>query len=239
MKVWKAKSNLANSGIIVREDYPNEMEQARRILRPIHNHALFLGMESRLVKDTLTIEGRHYTIKNIDTLPECLQPHNICQRTVSMEDGEYLLFFGKNNPLSNWYPANFMISGSTYTSSEQYFMYRKALFGKDIKRATQILETDDPQQVKKIGKAVKVDRVEWEIAGTAAMEEALKVKFEQNEHLKEFLLKTGHKVLVECSRDPFWGCGLHLHSKDAASRAKWKGENTLGVLLSQIRTSFR
>lgn len=79
MKVWKAKSNLTNSGIIIREDYPSEMEQARRILRPIHNHALFLGMESRLVKDTLIIGGRRYTTKNIDTLPECLHPHNICQ----------------------------------------------------------------------------------------------------------------------------------------------------------------
>jgi len=238
MRVWSARTMLKGSDIIIREDYPNEMEKARRTLRPIHNHALFLGKDSRLVKDSVIIEGTRYNIKNIDTLPVCLQPRSICERTVSTENGEYLLFFGKNSPLSNWYSAKFEIGGHTYSSTEQYFMYRKALFAKDSRRAEEILKKDDPQQIKRIGNAIRVNHTEWKIPGTYAMEEALKAKFEQNKDLKDYLVSTGHKVLVECTRDRLWGCGHHLHSKEATNRSKWEGENMQGTLLNQLRSNL-
>ena len=99
-------------------------------------------------------------------------------------------------------------------------MYRKALFAKDSRRAEEILKKDDPQQIKRIGNNIRVNRTEWKIPGTYAMEEALKAKFEQNKDLKDYLVSTGHKVLVECTRDRLWGCGHHLYSEDATNRSK-------------------
>ena len=118
-------------------------------------------------------------------------------------------------------------------------MYSRACFGKDTKRAAAIMEKTDPSVIKRIGEAVKIDHTAWKARGLQAMEEALTAKFTQNDHLKDYLLNTEQKVLVECTRNKLWGCGFHLHSKEAAVRSKWSGENMLGVLLSQVRSNLK
>ena len=49
----------------------------------------------------------------------------------------------ENGWLSNWYPSMFTVDGITFTSMEQYMMYKKAeVFGdEDIKK--EIMSTDD------------------------------------------------------------------------------------------------
>ena len=58
----------------------------------------------------------------------------------------------ENGYLSNWYPSTFTHNGITFSSMEQYMMYRKALSFGDEKVATQILATDNAAEIKAITK---------------------------------------------------------------------------------------
>ena len=68
------------------------------------------------------------------------------------------------------------------------------------------------------------------------MEAATKAKFQQNIHLKNELINTGNKLLIQCSaHDKLLGVGLNIHSIEARDKTKWKGQNLLGTILSKIR----
>lgn len=60
----------------------------------------------------------------------------------------------ENGYLSNWYPSTFTHNGITFSSMEQYMMYRKALSFGDEKVATQILATDNAAEIKALGRLV-------------------------------------------------------------------------------------
>ena len=68
------------------------------------------------------------------------------------------------------------------------------------------------------------------------MKKGLSAKFRQNPSLAKYLKDTGNTVLVEANpHDTYWGVGLSLTSMDIWNPEKWRGKNTLGVLLQQIR----
>ena len=58
----------------------------------------------------------------------------------------------------------------------------------------------------------------------------------QNDTLRNFLLSTGEKVLVEASpTDRVWGIGLGKNNPDALNPQKWRGQNLLGFTLMAVR----
>ena len=60
------------------------------------------------------------------------------------------------------------------------------------------------------------------------MTKILKLKFEQNSDLKENLLNTGLRILIEqCKEDYFWSSGYN-----------GKGRNQLGIILMKIRNEY-
>jgi hypothetical protein len=71
------------------------------------------------------------------------------------------------------------------------------------------------------------------------MKSALSMKFSQNNHLKEQLIKTGSKCLAEASPfDTFWGTGISLREHHCFDRDRW-GKNLLGLLLMEIRDQLK
>ncbi len=161
---------------------------------------------------------------------------------------ELLLFYGHRvtksvteTCLSQWYPCKFEIEGAVYTSAEQYMMAEKAkLFGDEEIRA-EILNTSDPRRCKALGRKVKgFDPEVWEENEFRIVTEGNKAKFAQNDSLKQFLLSTGDKVLVEASpTDRVWGIGFGKNDPDAADPTKWRGKNLLGFALMQVREALR
>lgn len=66
------------------------------------------------------------------------------------------------------------------------------------------------------------------------------LKFSQNEKLKEFLLSTDNKIIVEASPyDAIWGIGMLETDRDAQNPLLWKGENLLGFALMEVRNELR
>ncbi len=114
-------------------------------------------------------------------------------------------------------------------------MYHKALLFNDSDIATQILAATTPIEVKALGRQVKnFDDEIWKENRYRIVKEGNILKFIQHSDLKEKLLATKGKMLVEASpRDRIWGIGYG--AKNAlANKERW-GLNLLGLVLVEIR----
>lgn len=143
----------------------------------------------------------------------------------------------ENGYLSNWYPSVFALDGVTFSSMEQYMMYRKAVCFGDEKVAAKILATEDVAEIKAFGRLVSgYDESLWNGVRQIVVYEGLLEKFLQNPDLMEQLKYTGSAVLAECAvKDRIWGIGLSMHDPDRLERAKWQGQNLLGYALMMVR----
>ena len=143
--------------------------------------------------------------------------------------------------LSNWYPAAFDLDGIHYSSTEQYTMYQKCmLFGDEVSAAA-VMATDDPAKQQKIGQGASgYVHLVWTGARQMIAFRGLLAKFEQNEELKQELLKTGDAFLVECAgSDKNWACGIRLNDDKRFDSSNWSGQNILGFALMEVRKMLR
>ena len=114
-------------------------------------------------------------------------------------------------------------------------MYHKALLFNDSDIATQILAATTPIEVKALGRQVKdFDEEIWKENRYRIVKEGNILKFTQHSDLKEKLLATKGKMLVEASpRDRIWGIGYG--AKNALANKESWGLNLLGLVLVEIR----
>ncbi len=147
-------------------------------------------------------------------------------------------FWHKESPFSNFYPCEIEEGSTTYNCVEQFFTAEKARTFKDSEALHKIMSTNVPS----VQKSVRVKNYsdqEWNMKSMDVMYRAVKLKFEQNPYLKEKLLETGSKLLVEASPfDRHWGVGISMNSPDITNRSKW-GENRLGKILMEIRADLK
>ena len=185
----------------------------------------------------ITVDGRKYNTKNIHTLPKHLQPEQLATK----EKGNIICFFTFQTDFSNHHLCNIQLRNTEFNCSEQAFMYFKAKLFKDEETAELILRSIDPNKQKALGKTIEGfnDNI-WNQNKDRIMYEAVFGKFQQNSLLKDRLLNTGNKTLVECNpNDPYWGIGLHLQHKDIWEPSKWKWENKLGQILGIVRDELK
>ena len=116
---------------------------------------------------------------------------------------------------------------------------KKALYFGDQTAAYKIEATDDTLECKRISREIEsFDADAWnEIAGTETYF-GISEKFRQNTKLKNTLLQTGDKIIVECSYDKIWGSGIHLNNVNALNKETWVGNNLLGKILMDIRNDI-
>ena len=118
-------------------------------------------------------------------------------------------------------------------------MYFKALLMGDDEVAEKILAASGPGEAKALGREVKeFDQEVWDANCDGVVERANLFKFSQNQRLKEILLATGDREIVETSpNDRVWGIGFDTeHALD--NLAKW-GENRLGKALMRVREQLK
>lgn len=150
------------------------------------------------------------------------------------------VFFWKGE-LSNWYPCNFYYAGQRFNNSEQAFMWEKASHFRDDETRDLIQKESNPKHVKALGRRVKnFNAEEWMMKSYIFMIAVNNAKFRENERLKQVLLLTGDKTLVEASPyDKIWGIGLHWNDDDVLDETKWKGMNLLGKALMEVRKTIK
>lgn len=160
---------------------------------------------------------------------------------------KYLFFWGHQKPksgvsqscFSQWYGSSFEKNGVTYLTAEHFMMAKKAdLFG-DTEVLEKVLNAKNPGEAKKVGRTVKgFNEEKWLQHRFDIVVEANMLKFSQNPELKEYLLNTGNRVLVEASQvDKIWGIGLASDDSKAQNPNQWKGLNLLGFALMKVRNN--
>lgn len=119
-------------------------------------------------------------------------------------------------------------------------MAEKARIFSDKDRLTQILSTNNPKEIKEIGKNIKFfDEDVWNYRKYDVVFEGNLMKFSQNESLKSFLRSTKNKIIVEASPyDNIWGIGMTQNEEGINNPENWKGQNLLGFALMEVRSNL-
>ena len=148
---------------------------------------------------------------------------------------KYVFFWGE--VFSNWFPCEFEIDGIKYNCTEQYMMHQKALLFGDLGIAGRIMESPNPRFQKALGRQVDgFDKEKWEAVCSSIVFKANYAKFTQNEELKQQLLSTGNRILVEASpEDAIWGIGIGESFTGVEDPKNWRGFNLLGWALTLVR----
>lgn len=133
-------------------------------------------------------------------------------------------FKGKYFFLSNFYSTPVMYEDLLYQNSEAAFQSAKIL---DIERRKQFTNLD-PSTAKKKGRNV-ILRHDWEKIKDKVMEDCVRDKFTRNFELKQKLLNTENKELVEGNTwgDIYWGI------------CQGRGKNMLGKILMKVREELK
>lgn len=157
------------------------------------------------------------------------------------------LFFWSHKPgkpencLSQWYNSPFTVEGTRYATAEHWMMAGKARLFSDEATLQRILAATHPGEAKQAGREVTPYRPdEWDAHKFEIVVEGNFHKFTQRPDLREFLLGTGARVLVEAApNDAIWGIGVDKHDPRASHPDQWPGENLLGFALMQVRARLK
>lgn len=162
---------------------------------------------------------------------------------------DFLFFYGHTNDkkevtkssLSQWYIKDFRDNDLVFNCMEKYMMYNKALLFDDKDIANEILNNNQPKAIKELGRKVKNfndeiwDKMKYKIVFTGNY-----YKFSQNTDLRNFLISTKNKVLVEASPyDKVWGIKMKYDDENIENPFYWKGENLLGFALMEVRYEIK
>ena len=141
------------------------------------------------------------------------------------------------NCFSQWYPSKFIVGGKEYQFAEQFMMAKKAELFNDVEILPQIMMASDARTIKRLGREVKnFDPAVWNEKKFEIVVQGNLAKFSQNHDLRDFILSTGDRILVEASPyDKIWGIGMNESSQDAIFPERWKGQNLLGFALMKVR----
>ncbi len=140
-------------------------------------------------------------------------------KKIKFYEGSYYCF-------SNWSAHAVKYNNTLYPTSEHAYHCQRF---KDPKIVKSILKSKSPYLAKLIVQANKDKQLsDWNSIKRAIMKDILREKLKQHKEIREVLLKTGQKEIVENSReDYFWGVG-----KDGT------GKNELGKIWIELRKEF-
>ncbi len=163
------------------------------------------------------------------------------------KSNKYIFFWQANNEVvdkscfGQWRNSVFKVDAEEYFCAEQYMMAQKAgIFG-DKEIEMKIMNSSTPKEIKALGRKVKnFDQKIWDKVKYSVVLNGNYYKFTQNKEMRDFLLSTEDKILVEASPlDKIWGIGIAESSELSTVPNKWKGQNLLGFALMEVRDELR
>ena len=142
-----------------------------------------------------------------------------------------------SGPFSQWFKSPFTLEGQAYVTAEQYMMAEKARLFRDEAIRGQILVTANARQQKALGRQVQhFDAGRWQAVARDVVYRGNRAKFTADPGLLAKLFATRGTTIVEASPDDtIWGIGMAEDDPDVRDRAKWRGSNWLGEVLTQLR----
>ncbi|WP_050765272.1 NADAR family protein [Kordia algicida OT-1] len=175
---------------------------------------------------------------------------HIQQRFNEQETLKFLFFWGHQpskdgsitkSCFSQWWEDAFTVNNEIYKTAEHWMMAEKARIFNNSEIRKEILMASHPHDAKKLGRKVKnFDPIIWDEHKFNVVVEGNYHKFSQHEDLKQFLLNTKNRILVEASpRDRIWGIGMSEKNEKATNPNLWRGQNLLGFALMEVRDHLK
>lgn len=146
-------------------------------------------------------------------------------------------FFGDYRFLSNFWPAPMTLEGIMYPTVEHAFQAWKA---PTIVERRLIAAAPTPGKAKAKGNTLKI-RPDWDDIRFDVMQFLVTVKFMKSPILRQMLVDTGDKQLIEANDwgDKRWGEAWELAQPEsnwpAGTWVNLGGDNYLGKILTRIR----
>ena len=140
-------------------------------------------------------------------------------------------FYERGQPyfeFTNFAEFPILLDGKTWPTSEHYFQAQKFVGTPYVEQIRNLPRPRDAFDLSRQPQVSQWLRSDWEQVKLHVMHKALQAKFSQHNHLRDMLVKTGDRQLIEhTTRDSFWGDG-----------GDGRGQNHLGKLLMQVRSEL-
>jgi ribA/ribD-fused uncharacterized protein len=147
---------------------------------------------------------------------------------------------GEFKTFSNQAEYPIQISDVRYPTVEHYYQAMKAKEFGDDELYEKIIKTPSGKAVKALGEKIKNFHKEiWDAKQLEVMMRGVKAKFVQHPELQKQLLETGQRQIGYAdARDSYWGIGTSENTDKSTDPTKWKGQNHLGKIISNLRQDF-
>ena len=236
--VYAKRTNLRKTQdyrqVWVNEDLGQASKKTRNLIRMIEKQAHAEGIDCKTGKYMVLINREKFTGNNLNELPSPLHPSGLKQIEL---DKDTIAYQSQYAPFSNMYPTTIVIGQYKFISLEQAFQFLKAKLLNKLLAAMRIYHSRDQVEIKQIGDELGTSD-QWETKKFDIMYVCLRKKFDQNVELRNMLLATGNRELVEATPNRLWGCGATL-SSNLLRRHEWPGENKQGKILMTVREEIR
>ena len=129
-----------------------------------------------MYEDTLILNNIRYTVKNLDNLPEDVNPKKFCIKSNDTTE-VFRGILSEHSTLSNWSPSQIKYNNQVYVNLEQAYMHVIALENGDDAAARKIRYTKDPREIKRIGSNLTVlNKEKWDTIRHGVVHDLVKSK---------------------------------------------------------------
>ena len=215
-------------------DAISPLEQSQqRDLRCIYAVAKSQNLNVKLRGSTIIFDDIKYTYKDIDALPHGLNMEGV--KVVKVSDG--VAFQSHHAFMSNMFMCLIKHEDIDYKSAEHFYSCEMARFHNRLDLIDDILEARDGYIAKRIVRSIKI-KDEWHEAKIKVMKTIITAKFDQNDSLRDKLIKTKGFLYEATKADMDFACGLTLSQAKDISKNKITGKNILGEILCDYRDNI-
>lgn len=210
------------------DNYSDALELLDRRLEECGQRIIYKHEKNSLPKGLAVRKKEGHFIEYINSIEREIK----CE---SDQEGERVMksvikFYKVNDEygcFSNFSKHPFELEGKRWATSEIYFQAKKF---EGTEHEEIIRSMTNSLEAAKYGRNRKLPlRTDWEDVKDEIMRKAVIAKFSQNEDIKEILLQTGNKKIIEATTDDYyWGCGTD-----------GTGKNMLGEILMEVRQLLR
>ena len=227
-RVLENAAILKSHEIYIRPDYPISITEKRAYLAKSLKVARASDSEAKLVRDKLLYNKKLYTVDNIHEAGLGDETHTVYTDT-------QIRFYGYRSPFSNFYRSSFKLNGATYTCVEQALQAARAFRNRDRVAWTRIMSTTNPVRMKRLGKPYAPRNEREEDMERRFLSDAVYQKFAQNEVIRQKLLNTTDKKMMECNPyDQRYSTGLKMDDPKL-DELDYTGGNIMGNILELVR----
>ena len=146
-----------------------------------------------------------------------------------------------NNVLINYYPCDIKLDGQEFRGAEHCYLWHTCTDLMELELAERVFSASTPEEAKRISTELGTQKnlTDWDNKKIDIMRNILLAKLDSCNLYRNVLLKSGDKILVESTKDKFWGSNISHFLVKITDPIYYPGENQLERLHMQFRDNIR